>query len=82
MWAVARPKPDPDHGRSAVRKLGVETRQAVLVGDHTLDIRCGRETGLVTLGVLTGRTTAAEMSAARADLILPDAGALLELFSP
>ncbi|MBI5583786.1 MAG: HAD family hydrolase [Deltaproteobacteria bacterium] len=80
--AVAKPKPDPDHVRSAVRKLGVECHQAVMVGDHPLDIRCGRQTGLVTLGVLTGRTTAAEMAAARADLILPDVGALLDLFYP
>jgi phosphoglycolate phosphatase len=80
--AVAKPKPDPEHVRSAVRSLAVEYGQAVMVGDHTLDIRCGRQMGLVTLAVLTGRTTAAEMAAARADLILPDAEALLDLFSP
>jgi phosphoglycolate phosphatase len=77
--AVARPKPDPEHVRAAVENLGVAARQAVMVGDHTLDIRCGRQAGLKTLAVLTGRTTAAEMAAARADLILPDAGALPDL---
>ena len=80
--AVARPKPDPEHVRVAVENLGVASHQAVMVGDHTLDIRCGRQAGLKTLAVLTGRTTESEMAEARADLILPDAGALLDLFFP
>jgi phosphoglycolate phosphatase len=80
--AVARPKPDPEHVRAAVENLGVAPQQTVMVGDHTLDIRCGQQAGLRTLAVLTGRTTAAEMAEARADLILPDAGALIELFYP
>jgi phosphoglycolate phosphatase len=77
--AVARPKPDPEHVRVAVDYLGVACDQALMVGDHTLDIRCGRQLGLKTLGVLTGRTTAAEMAAARADLILPDVAGLFDL---
>jgi phosphoglycolate phosphatase len=66
----------------AVENLGVAAHQAVMVGDHPLDIRCGQQAGLKTLAVLTGRTTAAEMAAARADLILPDAGGLIKLLSP
>jgi phosphoglycolate phosphatase len=77
--AVVRPKPDPEHVHVAVENLGVACRQALMVGDHPLDIRCGRQLGLKTLGVLTGRTTAAEMTAARADLILPDVGGLFDL---
>jgi phosphoglycolate phosphatase len=77
--SVARPKPDPEHVRAALEILGVACDRALMVGDHTLDIRCGQQSGLKTLGVLTGRTTAAEMTAARADLILPDVNALFEL---
>jgi phosphoglycolate phosphatase len=77
--SVARPKPDPEHARVALETLGVACDRALMVGDHTLDIRCGQQLGLKTLGVLTGRTTAAEMTAARADLILPDITALFEL---
>lgn len=80
--AVARPKPDPGHVRAAVENLRVTPHQGVMVGDHPLDIRCGQQAGLKTLAVLTGRTTAAEMAAARADLILPDAGGLIQLLSP
>jgi phosphoglycolate phosphatase len=77
--AVTRPKPDPEHVRVAVQNLQVAYGQTVMVGDHILDIHCGRQLGLKTLGVLTGITKAEEMAAARADLILPDVEALCGL---
>lgn len=76
---VLRTKPDPEHIRKAVRELAVAPSQALMVGDHPLDILSGRNGGLKTVGVLTGSSGAAELEKARADLILPDVEALLAL---
>lgn len=76
---VDRPKPDPGHVQTAIRGLEVEPHQALMVGDHPLDILSGREGGLKTVGVLTGKTRAPDLEAARPDLILPDVEALFNL---
>ena len=77
--AVPRPKPDPGHLREALHHFQVPARKAVMVGDHTLDILSGKKTGTRTIGVLTGRTGAAELEAAQADIVLSDVAELLGL---
>lgn len=77
--AVPRPKPDPGHLLEALQRFQVPARKAVMVGDHPLDILSGRKTGTRTIGVLTGRTGAAELEAAQADIVLSDVGELLDL---
>ena len=79
--AVPRPKPDPGHLLEALHRFQVPARKAVMVGDHPLDILSGKKTGTRTIGVLTGRTRAEELEAARADLVLSDVEELLGLFS-
>ncbi len=79
--AVPRPKPDPGHLLEALHRFQVPARKAVMVGDHPLDILSGKKTGTRTIGVLTGRTKAEELEAARADLVLSDVEELLGLFS-
>jgi phosphoglycolate phosphatase len=79
--AVPRPKPDPGHLLEALHRFQVPARKAVMVGDHPLDILSGKRTGTRTIGVLTGRTRAEELEAARADLVLSDVEELLGLFS-
>jgi phosphoglycolate phosphatase len=79
--AVPRPKPDPRHLLEALHRFQVPARKAVMVGDHPLDILSGKKTGTRTIGVLTGRTRADELKAARADLVLSDVEELLGLFS-
>ncbi len=50
---VARAKPDPQHLRDALRVLGHPPDEAVMVGDHPMDIQAGRAAGVArTLGVL------------------------------
>ena len=68
--AVPRPKPDPGHLLEALHRFQVPARKAVMVGDHPLDILSGKKTGTRTIGVLTGRTGAAELEAAQADIVL------------
>jgi phosphoglycolate phosphatase len=77
--AVPRPKPDPGHLLEALHRFQVPARNAVMVGDHPLDILSGKKTGTRTIGVLTGRTGAAELEAAQADLVLSDLAELPDL---
>jgi phosphoglycolate phosphatase len=66
-------KPHPDHLRSALRALGVLPDDAIMVGDHPLDILLGRETGTYTVGVLTGHSGWEDLRSANADLIIDKA---------
>ena len=50
----------------------VERSAAVYVGDHTADMAAGRAAGAYTVGVSTGGCTAEQLSAAGADVVLPD----------
>jgi phosphoglycolate phosphatase len=74
--AVPRPKPDPGHLLEALDRFKVPAWEAVMVGDHPLDILAGKKTGTRTIGVLTGRTGAAELEAAQADMVLSDVAEL------
>lgn len=66
-------KPHPEHLRSALRALGAVPAEAIMVGDHPLDIRLGRETGTRTVGVLTGHSGREDLRTANADLIIDKA---------
>lgn len=46
-------------------------RDAVVVGDAPSDVACGRALGARVVAVATGRTSAAELLAAGADVVLP-----------
>jgi phosphoglycolate phosphatase len=75
--AVARPKPHPDHLRAACRALEIAPPAAVMVGDHPTDMQAARAAGCQAVGVTTGRTPAAELTAAGAQRVLAHAGLLL-----
>ena len=51
---VREPKPAPEPARLALERLGVRAADAIMVGDSPHDIRCGREAGTRTAGVLWG----------------------------
>jgi len=72
-----RIKPHPKHLTTALSLLGVLPADAAMVGDHPLDIQLGRGVGTFTIGVLSGHSTRESLCGAGADLILPDASALL-----
>jgi phosphoglycolate phosphatase len=74
-----RVKPHPDHLSLALRSLGVVPAEAVMVGDHPLDILLGRETGTYTIGVLTGHSGPEELRSAQADLIIDKAADIINL---
>jgi phosphoglycolate phosphatase len=72
-------KPHPDHLTSAMEMLGVSTEEALMVGDHTIDIQAGKKVGMKTIGVLTGRTKREEFRKAGADYILREASEICKL---
>lgn len=76
---IGKVKPHPDHLRAALKALNVSEKEAVMVGDHTIDIQAGKRAGMRTIGVLTGRIRREEFEEAGADYILKDVTEICEL---
>ncbi|MDD5110331.1 MAG: HAD hydrolase-like protein [Patescibacteria group bacterium] len=53
-----------------VQALGVHEPALVIVGDSTRDIACAKEACIVGVGVASGESTVAELTAAGADLVI------------
>lgn len=66
--AVVKVKPDPGHLLAALGGLGISPKEALMVGDHPLDIQTGRLAGTMTAGLASGRIGLAELAAAGANL--------------
>jgi phosphoglycolate phosphatase len=70
-------KPHPDHLQNAFAALGVSPRDAVMIGDHPMDIIAARHAGSLAVGVLTGSADAKRLLDAGADMILANAAEIL-----
>jgi phosphoglycolate phosphatase len=68
--SVKKVKPHPDHLTYVMESLKVSGDKAWMVGDHPTDIQAGRQEGMGTIGVLTGRTKREGFEKAGADYIL------------
>jgi phosphoglycolate phosphatase len=79
---VKKVKPHPDHLSSAMKALDVAGEEAVMIGDHTIDIQAGKRVRMKTIGVLTGRTKREEFEKAGADYILDNATEICKLIPP
>ncbi len=66
-------KPDPDPLLAFCAAVGVAPARTAMVGDSAHDLIAGRAAGMVTIGVLTGPATEADL-APLADIVLPDIG--------
>lgn len=71
-------KPDPDHLFQAVKIAGCLPAQAVMVGDHPMDIITGKAAGSLTAGVLSGHATYAMLQAEKPDFMAKNG---LELYA-
>ncbi|NDY57066.1 HAD hydrolase-like protein [Desulfovibrio sulfodismutans] len=76
--AVPRVKPDPGHLLAALDILRVPPGEALMVGDHPLDVETGRLAGTRTAGVASGRVSREELGRAGADHTADDARELME----
>jgi phosphoglycolate phosphatase len=74
---VNKVKPHPEHIILALTKLGSSAENTLMIGDHPIDIKTGRNAGTLTCGVLTGRCTREEFMAAGADIVLANASDIL-----
>jgi phosphoglycolate phosphatase len=70
--SVKKVKPHPDHLTYVTQSLKILGKEAVMVGDHLIDIQAGKRVGMKTIGVLTGRTKKEEFEKAGADFVLRD----------
>jgi phosphoglycolate phosphatase len=77
--SVKRVKPDPHHLATLLDRLGVTVKDAIMVGDHPMDILAGKRVGMRTVGVLTGRTTRDQFLETGADYVLESASQLTGL---
>jgi phosphoglycolate phosphatase len=73
---VTAVKPDPEHLLAALRLLGVEPQQTLMVGDHPMDVQVGHAVGARTAAVLTGAGSPERFSEVQPDLILTQVGDL------
>ena len=67
----------PDLLAKLVKDLGVDPKDAVMVGDTKGDVDAGKANGMATIGVTWGYGTPEEVSAA--DMVLADASAALHM---
>lgn len=77
---ITRRKPDPEGLLKCTAALGIETRDAVYVGDTPIDVRAGRAAGMYTVGLLAGAGDSAMLSASGPDRIAASHGRLGDLF--
>ena len=70
-------KPEPDLVQAALDVAGTPPQRALMVGDSVWDVRAAARAGVRCLGVLTGGTSAAELTAEGAVAVYDDAAALL-----
>ncbi len=78
---VARVKPDPSHLLQALLALGCAPEEALMVGDHPMDIETGRKAGTWTAAVASGRVDLNELLARGPDYGATDCEALLDLLT-
>ena len=74
---VNRVKPHPEHITTALQKLGSHPQNALMIGDHPMDIKAGKNANTFTAGVLSGNFGSDDFAKEGADIILPRAADIL-----
>ncbi|MBI4177426.1 MAG: HAD family hydrolase [Candidatus Aenigmarchaeota archaeon] len=69
-----RPKPHPDMILHIIKRLKIDKRKAIMIGDTQLDVHAGKNAGVYTIavksGVRLGITKIAEIKSARPDAMI------------
>lgn len=71
-------KPDPTPLHHICTKLGVDAKEAVMVGDSRNDIQAGKAAGMMTLGLTYGYNYGEPLSLSRPDRTFDDFGSLVD----
>ena len=56
------PKPDPSQVYWLMDKMGVESDQVLMIGDHPTDLVCARNAGIAFVGVLTSAWSSGQLN--------------------
>jgi phosphoglycolate phosphatase len=64
-------KPDPRHLTEILSLINISAGQSLMVGDHPIDIRIGKDVGTYTAAVLTGTGKHEDLIISRPDFLLP-----------
>lgn len=71
-------KPNPAHLIQALDVVGVKPENALMVGDHPMDIQTGRAAGSLCAAVTSGAVSESGFESARPDFLAPDVGELMD----
>ena len=74
----AKPKPDPDMAIQAMKKLNIEKKSTVIVGDTINDIGLGVNAGINSIGVAWGYNSIEMLQKQGADFIVKDSKELFD----
>lgn len=72
-------KPDPRHVQHILNTISLQPEHTMLVGDHPTDVIAGKQAGVKTVGVLSGRTKRQSFENAGADFIVDDIREILPI---
>jgi|CXWL01.1.fsa_nt_gi phosphoglycolate phosphatase len=68
---ISRPKPYPDILKFILKKYKLRSKEALYVGDMTIDVKTGNSARVKTVAVLTGSSTREEISLLKPYKIIP-----------
>ena len=71
-------KPHPEHLRRALDIIGCEPSQALMVGDHPMDIQVGKSVGALTAGVAGGHIPLERLAMENPTWLADDVGQLMQ----
>jgi HAD superfamily hydrolase (TIGR01509 family) len=74
-------KPEPDGILECLRRMKAQPSHAITIGDTPLDVRAGKAAGTLTIGVLSGIGTRAQLQAEAPTAIIKDISQLLPLLN-
>jgi HAD superfamily hydrolase (TIGR01509 family) len=77
---VSHSKPDPDLFRAAQKKLGIDSRHIIAIGDTQYDAESAGRAGMATIGLLCGGSNSAKLRAAGCIALYRDPADLLKLY--
>jgi pyrophosphatase PpaX len=78
-YEVKNHKPAPDIVVEAARRLGVNPKECVVVGDSPFDVEAGNRAGSFTIAVLSNAYTRRQLENAKPTVIVEELGAIGDL---
>jgi pyrophosphatase PpaX len=78
-YEVIRHKPAPDIVLEAAKRLGVDPKECVVVGDSPLDVQAGKRAGSFTVALLSTAYTRKQLESAKPTIIVEKLEGILDI---